>query len=357
MSRNDDLNARMRGLLIGAAVGDALGLPAEGLSRRRIQRRYPGAWRHRLIFRRGLISDDTEHTIFVAQSLLRHPDAPERFASSLAWRLRGWLLALPAGIGFATLRAIGKLWLGFPPNRSGVYSAGNGPAMRVAVIGAFFADDPQRRTAYLAASTRLTHTDPKALIGAAAMAELAAWIIRDGLTQRPPLDAFLMRLRVCGADDRDWQGLIDAIAQAAQDDATVGELAERLGLGNGITGYIYHTAPMAAYAWFRHADDYPQALTAVLNCGGDTDTVGAITGALAGATVGEEGIPLAWRTGVIDWPRSLAMLRTLAERLVAVQTTGQPAAAVRYFWPAIPLRNLLFLLIILAHGLRRLLPP
>jgi hypothetical protein len=53
-------------------------------------------------------------------------------------RLRGWLLSLPAGIGFATLRAILKLWLGFPLNRSGVYSAGNGPAMRVAVIGAFF---------------------------------------------------------------------------------------------------------------------------------------------------------------------------------------------------------------------------
>ena len=354
---NTPLTDRLQGLLVGVAVGDALGLPAEGLSRRRVRRLFPNGWRHRLVFGRGMISDDTEHTVFVAQGLLRHPDSPERFARRLGWSLRGWLLSLPAGIGFATLRAIGKLWLGFPPKYSGVYSAGNGPAMRVAVIGAFFADDPQRRAAYVAASTRITHTDPKALTGATAIAELAAWIVRDALTGHPPLEPFLARLRSCGPDDPDWQTLVDAIEQAARDNATVGELAERLGLAKGVTGYIYHTVPIAAYAWFRHGDDYQQTLTAVLDCGGDTDTVGAITGALAGATVGEAGIPEAWRSGIVDWPRSLPLLRTLAEQLATAQTTGQPVAPVRYFWPAIPLRNLLFLLIVLTHGFRRLLPP
>ena len=348
---------RLRGLLVGAAVGDALGLPAEGLSRRRAQRLYPGQWRHRLAFGRGMVSDDTEHTIFVAQSLLRHPDSPERFARRLGWCLRGWLLSLPAGIGFATLRAILKLWLGFSPRRSGVWSAGNGPAMRVAVIGAFFAADPQRRAAYVAASTRLTHTDPKALIGASAIAELAAWIVRDRLTQPPSLEAFIALLRARGSDDRGWQSLIDAIDHAARENRTVAELADRLGLGKGVTGYIYHTVPIAAYAWFRHGDDYRQALTAALDCGGDTDTVGAIVGALAGAMVGEPGIPEAWHAGVADWPRSLPLLRTLAERLAAVAASGQPAAPVHYFWPAIPARNLAFLLIVLAHGFRRLLPP
>ena len=354
---DDQQTTRLRGLLTGTAVGDALGLPAEGLSRRRVQRLYQGHWRHRLIFGRGMISDDTEHTVFVAQCLLRHPDSPERFARRLGWSLRGWLLSLPAGIGFATLRAILKLWLGFPPHHSGVYSAGNGPAMRVAVIGAFFAGDPQRRAAYIAASTRITHTNPKALTGATAIAELAAWIVRDSLTERPALEPFLALLRACGPDDHGWQALVDAIAQAAQDDATVGELAERLGLAKGITGYIYHTVPIAAYAWFRHGGDYRQALTAVLDCGGDTDTAGAITGALAGAMAGEEAIPAAWKTGIADWPRSLPLLRTLAKRLAIIQTTGQSLGPVRYFWPAIPLRNLLFLLIVLTHGFRRLLPP
>ena len=304
-----------------------------------------------------MISDDTEHKIFVAQSLLRHPDSPERFARRLGWCLRGWLLSLPAGIGFATLRAILKLWLGFPPNRSGVWSAGNGPAMRVAIIGGFFAADPSQRAAYVAASTRITHTDPKALTGATAIAELAAWIVRDRLTQSPSLDAFIALLRACGPDDRDWQSLVDAIDRAARENRTVAELADRLGLGKGVTGYVYHTVPIAAYAWFRHGGDYRQALTAVFDCGGDTDTVGAIVGALAGATVGEQGISEAWRTGVADWPRSLPLLRILAERLAAGAVSGQPASPVRYCWPAIPARNLAFLLIVLAHGFRRLLPP
>ncbi|NJM10761.1 MAG: ADP-ribosylglycohydrolase family protein [Synechococcaceae cyanobacterium SM1_2_3] len=349
--------SRLRGLLIGTAVGDALGLPAEGLSRQRIQRWFKGDWRHRLIFGRGLISDDTEHTIFVAQGLLRYPTSPELFARRLGWQLRGWLLSLPAGIGFATLRAILKLSLGFSPSRSGVYSAGNGPAMRVAIIGAVFAHDPPRRAAYVAASTRITHTDPKALTGATAIAELSAWIMRESLTQRPPLEPFLAVLRGCGADDRDWQMRVDAIEQAARTDQSVAELAESLGLARGVSGYIYHTVPVVAYAWFRHCGDFRQTLTTVLDCGGDTDTTGAIVGALAGATVGEAGIPAQWRAGITDWPRSLRLLRTLADRLETVITTGQAGAPVRYFWPAIPLRNLIFLLIVLAHGFRRLLPP
>ncbi len=304
-----------------------------------------------------MVSDDTEHTVFVAQSLLRHPASPERFARRLGWCLRGWLLSLPAGIGFATLRAISKLWLGFPPDRSGVYSAGNGPAMRVAVIGACFATDPNQRAAYVAASTRLTHTDPKALIGATVIAELAAWIVRDRLTEQPALEAFVALLRSCGPKDRKWLATVDAIAQAARDDATVLELADRLGLARGVTGYIHHTVPVVAYAWFRHCGDFRRTLTAVLDCGGDTDTTGAIVGALAGATVGAAGIPTEWRSRIADWPRSLSLLESIADRLAMVAITGHSAAPVRYFWPAIPLRNLVFLLIVLAHGFRRLLPP
>ena len=69
-----DRQDRFRGILLGTAVGDALGLPAEGLSRQRIRRLFPGRWRHRFAGHAGMISDDTEHTLFVAQSLLASPD-------------------------------------------------------------------------------------------------------------------------------------------------------------------------------------------------------------------------------------------------------------------------------------------
>jgi len=105
-----------------------------------------------------MISDDTEHTLMVAQSLLKHPDDAAAFARSLAWRLRWWFLGLPAGVGLATARACLKLWLGFPPQRSGVHSAGNGPAMRSALLGAYFFDDQPRR--YRTIRRRLDQADP-----------------------------------------------------------------------------------------------------------------------------------------------------------------------------------------------------
>ena len=86
------------GLLLGTAVGDALGLPAEGLSPGKIQRRWKGEWRMSLIFGRGMVSDDTEHAFFVGQSLLTAPAHSAEFARGLASRIRWWFLGLPAGV-------------------------------------------------------------------------------------------------------------------------------------------------------------------------------------------------------------------------------------------------------------------
>ena len=128
------------GAILGCAVGDAIGLPYEGLSRRRGVRLLGEPVRHRFLFGRGMVSDDTEHTCMVAQALCANPNDPIAFGRDFGRRLRWWLLGLPAGIGLATLRAILKLWLGFAPERSGVFSAGNGPAMRAAIFGAVFDD-------------------------------------------------------------------------------------------------------------------------------------------------------------------------------------------------------------------------
>jgi ADP-ribosyl-[dinitrogen reductase] hydrolase len=148
---------RIEGLLIGTAVGDALGLPAEGLSSARIQRLWGNDWRMRLFLGRGMVSDDTEHATMVAQSLLSSPNDASAFQRRLASKLRWWLLALPAGVGFATARAVLKSWCGVPPSHTGIHSAGNGPAMRVAIIGAFFAFDPMRRREFTRVATRLTY--------------------------------------------------------------------------------------------------------------------------------------------------------------------------------------------------------
>jgi ADP-ribosylglycohydrolase len=345
----------IEGVLLGTAVGDALGLPAEGLGPHRCARFRQGGWRHRLFFGRGLLSDDTEHTFLVAQSVLDHPGDPLAFQRAFARRLRWWFAALPAGVGLATARASIKLWLGFPPSRSGVHSAGNGPAMRSALLGAYFARHPDLRTAYVAACTRVTHTDPRAEVAAQAVALASATALIE-----PGPEAFIASL--CPAlepisPDTAWQAACCQITEALAVRQTVPEFAARLGLERGVTGYAYHTVPVALYAVLRHPEDFRAALEGALDCGGDTDTVGAIVGAIAGARVGAAGIPAEWLDGIWDWPRSVPLLRTVASRLVSLRTADRPLGAVRYFWPGVIPRNLCFLVVVLAHGFARLLPP
>lgn len=141
---------------------DALGLPYEGLSFKRATRLFPKRGSYHLILGRGMVSDDTEHTCFVAEALLSAKGNPDRFEKHLARSFRHWLLALPPGVGLATLKSIIRLWLGFPPARSGVFSAGNGPSMRSALLGVVYGNRPDVLREFVMRVTRLTHSDPKA---------------------------------------------------------------------------------------------------------------------------------------------------------------------------------------------------
>jgi ADP-ribosylglycohydrolase len=343
----------LAGVLVGTAVGDALGLPAENLSPRRIHRLWKGDWRMRFVFGKGMVSDDTEHSLLVAQTLLSEANDPARFQKILASKLRWWFAALPAGVGLATARACIKLWFGFPSDKAAVRSAGSGPAMRSAIIGAYFAHDSERRRSFVLASSRLTHRSWQAETAALAIAECAAYAAAN--FERPN-STFIDRVRDLSSE-AEWQDGIDQVERALNESLSVRELATRLGLENGVTGYSIHVALVAMYSWLLHYRGFRAALISVLDCGGDTDTAGAIVGAIAGAAVGRTGIPSELTSHLIEWPRSIALMTAVAERLDQQIQSGAPAGPVRYFWPALPLRNLFFLIIVLVHGFRRTLPP
>ena len=103
--------------------------------------------------------------------------------------------------------------------------------------------------------------------------------------------------------------------------------------------------------------DFRTALIAVLNCGGDTDTVGAILGALMGARLGCGAIPQEWVKGICDQPRSAGLLVQIAEQLSRQKCIKQALGPLRYFWPLLVVHNGVFLITVLCHGLGRLLPP
>jgi len=342
------------GSLLGTAVGDALGLPYEGLSRKRAMKLLGAPDRHRLVFGRGMFSDDTEHTCMVAQSLIESDGSVDRFRQGLARRFRQWLMTVPAGIGLATLRAVVRLCVGYGPESSGVFSAGNGPAMRAPILGAAISD-PTLLREFVKASTRITHTDPKAEYGALAVA-----IATQMSARRTPVSGaeFIALLEsALQGEGAELMRLVVQAVSAADTGMSVGDFAEQLGLSSAVSGYVYHTVPVALHAWLSHPRDYRAAVSAVIGCGGDTDTTAAIVGGIVGAGVGEEGIPSDWVHGVIDWPRSIPWLRLLATQLDASLKAHAPTQAIRL--PILPLllRNLAFLIIVLGHGFRRLAPP
>ena len=339
----------VEGWLLGCAIGDAVGLPYEGISRKRMRRwaRFP--LRHRLVFGRGMLSDDTDHNIFVAQALIRSKGDVAAFRRCLAWRLRFWLLCFPAGVGLATLKSIVLLWLGF--SRSGIFSAGNGPSMRSAILGVVLRADATARRAHVEASTMLTHTDPKALAGALAVAEVAARLAAGVWTQRPNAQELAAVLASVSSEPA-WRAAVELIEELCASSAPLEAAPERLGSRNGVSGYALHTVPFAIVAWQRHFGDYRATIEAIVRAGGDVDTVAAIAGALAGITVGPSGIPAEWVSGVSDWPHSISYIRALAAGL------ADPAAPVcTAFSPWQFPRGLLFLALVLAHGFRRLAPP
>lgn len=338
------------GCLLGTAVGDSLGLPYEGMSTMRGKKVFPDTSKHHLLPGKGMVSDDTEHACFVAQALIRSNGDPDKFQRQLARSLRWWLAALPAGVGFATLRSIIKLWCGISPRKSGVYSAGNGPSMRSPVLGVVFGGDPENLKNYVQKSTEITHSDPKAYYAALAIALAANHNTRS---ESPSAIEYLQALESSLPDDaNDFLALVQGAAASATIDEPVTQFATRIGSRKGISGYSYHTVPCVLQVWLRNPDDFGAGLQEIIRAGGDTDTAGAIYGGIVGARVGKQGIPENWLDNIIDWPRSIKWIEMLGNAVSESALESPP-----YRKSGILIRNLFFLFVVLAHGFRRLLPP
>jgi ADP-ribosyl-[dinitrogen reductase] hydrolase len=300
-----------------------------------------------------MVSDDTEHACMVLQSLLEADGDIAVFQQHLARHLRWWLLTLPPGIGLATARAIINLWIGFSPTASGVFSAGNGPAMRSPILGVML---PLNHIAeYVAASSRITHTDPKATWGAIAVALSAHLSSRQ--TQVDPDEYFSRLQQLLTAEQAgEFLDLIRRAIAAVNEHASSLDFSAKCCSARGVTGYVYQTVPVAIHVWLRHRTNYAAAIEEVIRCGGDTDSTAAIVGGIIGAAVGPVGIPESWQRQLLDWPLSLAWIRRLAGAANTESTKhGQSI-------PRLPLlgslaRNLFVLPIVLIHGFRRLAPP
>ncbi len=357
------------GCLLGLAIGDALGLPYEGISSSRLIKWNPNLNQYHLVLDKGMCSDDTEHSCMTAQSLLVTQDV-ETFQKDLAKRLRWWLLGLPAAIGFATLRAILKLWIGISPKYSGVFSAGNGPAMRSPILGVVFGEDYKLLISYTLASTNITHRDPKASLGSLAIA-LAAYISSDSkkkiigheyLQQLKDLFQLLQEKNFSKELIQNFLELMESVVTSVESGETTRQFCEKIGLKKGISGYIYHTVPSVIHSWLQYSENFSTGLQNIISCGGDTDTTSAILGGLIGSRVGKEGIPENLQKNLWEWPRTFLWIEKLGERLAEkfsckdslLKQKVEKELSLSLL--GLMLRNICFIVIVLIHGFRRIFP-
>ena len=207
--------------LIGIALGDALGLPHEGLSARRIARRLGGKPpRPGLLPGLMMVSDDTDHAAMALGAWRDSGGDSDKFVRILARRFRWWFAALPPGVGLATAKATIRLWLGWSPLRSGSASAGNGPLMRSAIIGVVLRDDAKRRRMAVDLSSRLTHTDERALDSARILAEACAHLSTCG---RPVDSRTFCSVLADQASTPEVRRLLEALAAGPKDGESVSD--------------------------------------------------------------------------------------------------------------------------------------
>ena len=232
MTPPHDLKDRLVGTLLGTALGDALGLPVEGMSSGAIQRRFGRMDRFRLFGRTGFVSDDTEQTALLAESLIRHPADLDRCVEEFRKSMLGWFCRLPWGIGWATLRSCLRIALGIHP--SGVVSAGNGAAMRAAILGAFFHNQPEARQAFGRAIAEVTHRDERAVEGAIYVAEMAAACVRSPMES--PRHVIYLEARQVVRNSQLGSALDQARELAGKEVSTL-EAAKTC----GTSGFVVHT--------------------------------------------------------------------------------------------------------------------
>lgn len=310
-----------------------------------------------------MISDDTEHACLVAQSLIASHGDAGRFANDLGYRLRRWFLTLPAGLGLATVKACLNLCVGVSPSNSGVFSAGNGPLMRCVILGVAVRDRDLLRQ-LVKASTRITHTDPKAELSAVALALCSRMTIEATSQQELPsafLTAFMEQELL--PEDHELPLIIGRVVQSVASGQSTLDFAISQGWTRGVSGYVYHTLPAVLHAVWSHPRDYAKAIQSVIECGGDTDTTAALVGGILGARLGPAAIPQEWLDGLREWPQSLEWIRQLGEQLAGVLATQQlgpsspPTRPRQLPFAGLLARNLGFLAIVICHVIRRLLPP
>ncbi|MGY5046091.1 ADP-ribosylglycohydrolase family protein [Streptomyces sp. 900105755] len=291
--RARELHDRARGALLGLAVGDALGAPAENMKPSEIRARWGRITGY--VTDRPAGTDDTEYAIFSGLLLARHGSALTPAHVEAAWH--EWIADRAEGpfkgAGFSERGTLENLRRGLaaPISAQHRHAWSDGLAMRAAPFGVFAAGRPAEAARLVAVDGSVSHEGEGIYGGQAVAAGVAA-----AMAGAPPTAVVAAALAVIPDDSWTARSLRRAVSVAHG-----GERAVRSAVVIG--GYPWtDLAPEAvalAFGAYAAADgDFRDAVLTAVNMGRDADTTAAVAGALAGATRGEAAIPPEWGAAI-----------------------------------------------------------
>ncbi len=301
------IEERALGALLGLAIGDALGMPTQLLSRDQIVRDYgpllagfePAPPDHPIAagMTAGQVTDDTEQAVILARVLIDGDGVvdPHQLATRLvAWetdmRARGSLDLL----GPSTRRALADLLAGGDVATTGRTGDTNGAAMRITPVGIATPPDTAAIVAAVEAASRVTHNTSIALAGASAVAAAVSAGV-EGLGFDAAVAAALAAA-AAGAQRGRWVAGADLASRirwaiglvVGLPDAEACDLVQRL-VGTSLA--TQESVPAAFALWWLHPEDPWLTCRLGASVGGDCDTIAAMAGAMSGAVAGSAGFP------------------------------------------------------------------
>jgi ADP-ribosylglycohydrolase len=287
LTRLDRMWLSLDGLALGDALGEMLCYRADAASARLGQDRLPaGPWLH---------TDDTEMAISLAGVLKSHGYVHQ---DALSRRfVRRFEREPDRGYGSMTRIQMREILAGAQWRETaarafgGQGSMGNGAAMRVAPLGAYFADDLERCVQEARASAMVTHTHPEGIAGAMAVAVAAASACQlQGIRTPDEGRNFFAEVLRLTPESKVREGILLASQTARQ--MPVATVAKRL--GNGMLVTAPDTVPFCLWIAAHHPASFVEALGEAIRVGGDCDTNAAIVGGIVALSAGREAIPAHW---------------------------------------------------------------
>lgn len=302
-----DLLDRALGAFYGLALGDALGMPTQVMSREDVVRVYgtltgfePARDDNPVSagMPAGAVTDDTDQAVIVGRLLVEgggHVD-PLRFADELlSWEREMKAKGSFDLLGPSTKAALDAVAGGTDPKEAGRYGTTNGAAMRVTPVGIAFAAEPLPEFLdRVVESCQVTHDTNIGIAGAAAVAAAVSTGIAGG-TLDEAFDAAITAAEA-GARRGNWIAGADIAARIAWARELVDGLDEAAALDRVValigTSVASQESVPAAFAVLALTGGDPWRSTLLAaNLGGDSDTIGAIAGAVAGSVRGLSGLP------------------------------------------------------------------